>query len=287
MASPVSQLIINGLVTGSIYVLVALSLSLLFGVLGIPDFSQGALLMLGGFASYFLVTDAGLSLFLALPIAMVLVGVLGVVEQRVTFGYLEGRSEVALLILALALFIFYQNAAAILWTAESKTFPVPEVLNGSFGLLGGSASYANWLAIGLAALIVVAIHLFTRYTLTGTAMRAVAQNRDVAYLMGIDVDRVSMLTFGVASALSAMAGGLLGAIYSINPFMGTDEILRGFVVIILGGAGSVVGAAVGAVLLGLLESFSTFYVSSRFTTAIVFLTVIMILVFRPTGLGGG
>lgn len=287
MASPVSQLIINGLVTGSIYVLVALSLSLLFGILGIPDFSQGALLMLGGFSSYFLVTDFGLSLFFALPIAMVLVGILGIVEQRLTFGYLEGRSEVALLILALALFIFYQNAAAILWTAESKTFPVPELLDGSFGILGGSASYANWLAIALALVSVVTIHLFTRYTLTGTAMRAVAQDRDVAYLMGIDVDRISMLTFGVASALSAMAGGLLGAIYSINPFMGTSEILRAFVIIILGGAGNILGAAVGALFLGLLESFSTFYISSKFTTAIVFVAVIVILVFKPTGLGGG
>lgn len=286
MASPVSQLVINGLVTGSIYVLVALSLSLLFGILGIPDFSQGALLMLGGFSSYFLVTDVGLSLFFALPIAMVLVGLLGIVESRLTFSHLEGRSEVALLILALALFIFYQNAASLLWTSETRTFPVPEVLNGSFGGFGGSASYANWLAIVLAVVIVIAIHIFTRYTLTGTAMRAVAQDRDVAYLMGIDVDRISMLTFGVASALSAMAGGLLGAIFSINPFMGTDEILRGFVIIILGGAGSIIGATVGAFFLGLLESFSTFYVSSKFTTAIVFVAVMVILVFKPTGLGG-
>lgn len=286
MASPVSQLVINGLVTGSIYVLVALSLSLLFGVLGIPDFGQGALLMLGGFSSFFLVTDFGLSLFVALPIAMVLVGVLGVVEYRLTFKHLEGRSEVALLILALALFIFYQNTAALLWTSETKTFDVPHVLQGSMGVLGGSASYANWLAIALALVIVLAIHLFTRYTLTGTAMRAVAQDRDVAYLMGIDVDRISMLTFGVASALSAMAGGLLGSIFSINPFMGTDEILRAFVIIILGGAGNIIGATVGAFFLGLLESFSTFYVSSKFTTAIVFLAVMIILVFKPTGLGG-
>lgn len=286
MASPVSQLVINGLVTGSIYVLVALSLSLLFGVLGIPDFSQGALLMLGGFSSYFLVTDFGLSLFLALPIAMLLVGVLGIVESRLTFSHLEGRSEVALLILALALFIFYQNAASLLWTSETRTFDVPPVLQGSLGVFGGSASYANWLAIGLSVVIVVAIHVFTRYTLTGTAMRAVAQDRDVAYLMGINVDRISMLTFGVASALSAMAGGLLGAIFSINPFMGTDEILRGFVIIILGGAGNIIGATVGAFFLGLLESFSTFYVSSKFTTAIVFVAVMVILVFKPTGLGG-
>jgi branched-chain amino acid transport system permease protein len=285
MASPVSQLVINGLVTGSIYVLVALSLSLLFGILGIPDFSQGAVLMLGGFVSYFLVT-AGVTLFLAIPIAMVVVGIFGVIVSRLTFSYLEGRSEVALLILALALFIVYQNAASLLWTSQTRTFPVPDVLSGSFGVLGGSASYANWLVIVLALVMVAAIHLFTRYTLTGTAMRAVAQDRDTASLMGIDVQRITMLTFGVASALSAMAGGLLGAIFSIDPFMGTDEILRGFVIIILGGAGNVLAATVGAYFLGLLESFSTFYVTDRFTTAIVFLAVMVVLVFRPTGLGG-
>jgi len=117
-------------------------------------------------------------------------------------------------------------------------------------------------------------------------MRALAQDRDTAYLMGINVKRITMLTFGVASALSAMAGGLLGAIFSIDPFMGTGEILRGFVIIILGGAGNILGATVGAYFLGLLESFSTFYVTDRFTTAIVFLAVMVILVFRPTGLGG-
>lgn len=285
MASPVSQLVINGLVTGSIYVLVALSLSLLFGILGIPDFSQGAVLMLGGFVSYFLVTG-GVSLFLAIPLAMVVVGIFGVVVSRLTFSYLEERSEVALLILALALFIVYQNAASLLWTSKTRTFDIPEILSGSFGLFGGSASYANWLVIVLALLMVVAIHLFTQYTLTGTAMRALAQDRDTAYLMGINVKRITMLTFGVASALSAMAGGLLGAIFSIDPFMGTGEILRAFVIIILGGAGNILGATVGAYFLGLLESFSTFYITDRFTTAIVFLTVMVILVFRPTGLGG-
>lgn len=287
MSSPVTQLIINGLVQGSIYVLVALSLSLLFGVLEIPDFSQGALLMLGGYGSFILVKNFGLSLFVALPIVMIAVGLFGIVEYRLTFRYLEGRPEAAMLILALALFIVYQNVVALLMTGETRTFSVPSVLDGSFSVLGGSASYMNWLTIGLVVGIVVAIHLFTTRTLAGTAMRAVAQDRDVSYLMGIDVSRVSMLTFGGASALSAMAGGILGAVYSINPFMGTDEILRGFVIIILGGAGSILWATVGAFLLGLLEAFSSFYISGEFTTAIVFAVLMLILVFRPSGLGGG
>lgn len=287
MPSVIPQLIVNGLVTGSIYVLVALSLGLLFGVLGVPDYAQGALLMLGGFGTYFLVALYGVPFVLAVPAAMLLVGVLGVLEYRLTYHHVRERPEAITLVLSLAVFIFYQNAAVLLWTGESRKFEVPRILTESLTLFGGTATYLRWLTIALVFTMVAAIYVFIRYTTVGTAMRAISQDRDVAYLMGIDVDRVSMLTFGISSALSAMAGGLLGAIFPIDPFVGQSEVLRGFVIIILGGAGNIAGALVGGLVLGLVESFSVYYVSSEYTTAIVFLALIVALVIKPEGLTGG
>ena len=287
MASIIPQLIINGLVTGSIYVLVALSLGLLFGVLGVPDYAQGALLMLGGFGTYFLVSQSGVPFFLAVPAVMLVVGTLGAIEHRLTFHYVQDRPAAIMLVLSLAIFFFYQNLAVILWTGESKSFEVPAFLSETFTLFGATATYMRGLTIVLAVAMVAGIYLFIRYTMTGTAMRAISQDRDVAYLMGIDVDRVSMITFGIASALSAMAGGLLGAIFPVDPFIGQSEVLRGFVIIILGGAGNILGALVGGMALGLLESFSVFYLSSEYTTAIVFLVLILVLVAKPEGLTGG
>lgn len=287
MASIIPQLIVNGLVTGSIYVLVALSLGLLFGVLGIPDYAQGALLMLGGFGAYFLISLYGVPFVIAVPVVMVVVGILGAIEHRLTFHYVQDRPAAIMLVLSLALFIFYQNLAVILWTGESRQFDVPQILGESLSLFGASVTYMRWLTILLAVVMVGAIALFVRYTTIGTAMRAISQDRDVAHLMGIDVDRISMLTFGIASALSAMAGGLIGAIYPVSPFMGQSEVLRGFIIIILGGAGNILGALVGGLALGLLESLSLYYISSKYTTAIVFLVLIAVLVVKPEGLTGG
>lgn len=287
MSSIIPQLVVNGLVTGSIYVLVALSLGLLFGVLGVPDYAQGALLMLGGFGTFFLVSQYGVPFLLAVPAVMVTVGLLGAVEHRLTFHYVQDRPPAIMLVLSLAIFIFYQNLAVILWTGESRQFDIPQVLNETFTLFGATATHMRWLTIALAVAMVVALYLFVRFTTVGTAMRAISQNRDVAYLMGINVNRISVLTFGIASALSAMAGGLLGAIFPVDPFMGQSEVLRGFIIIILGGAGNIAGAFVGGMALGLLESLSMYYISSEYTTAIVFLVLIVTLVIKPEGLTGG
>jgi len=286
IASPVPQLILDGVLRGTIIVLVALSLSLLFGVLGVPDFSQASIVMVGGFTTFLLVTSGDIPIYVAVPIAIVLAVGTGVIEDRVIFSRFKDRDQSTLLVAALAMFIIYQNAAVLMFTGESKGIPIPDVLNETILIAGAATTVLRLVTIAVTGVIVVGLYLFITRTEKGTAIRAVEQNTEVAYLMGIDVDRIRALTFGIASGLSAVAGGLTGAIFSVNPFIGESEILLAFVIIILGGAGNLIGAVIGGYAIGLLESFTNFYITNRYTTAIIFTIVIVVLAFKPEGLLG-
>jgi branched-chain amino acid transport system permease protein len=280
-----AQLVANGVVTGGVYVLVALGLTLIFGVLGIVNFAHGEFYMLGGYIGLFAATALKLDFFAALTVAMLAVAVVGIVAERLVFKPLRRSDPTATIISSFGLAVVMQNAALLLFGAEPQMIrtgfsrsPV------SFGEVFLTMQRALVPIFAVAAVIV--LHLVLRHTWAGRALRAAAQNPIVASLAGIDIERVAIGTFAIGAALAAAAGVLMGAVFLMQPGIGSMIALKAFTVVILGGMGNFYGAVGAGFLLGVAESLTAGYLTNEFKDIVAFLLVIAVLLLRPAGLFG-
>ena len=278
------QQIVNGLILGGSYTLIALGLTMIYGILYIANFAHGGVYMLGAFASCFLLTMFGIGFFPAMLISMVGTAVLGIVIERVVFRPLTNAPHANGFIAALGLFFILEGMAAILWGHDYRTFPAvyPQIVH----FLGISLSLQRVLVIGVTVILIIILYLVIQKTTVGRTIRAVSQESRAAVLVGISANRVSALTFAIGSALAAAAGTLLGPIFLVYPQMGNAPITKAFVVIILGGMGSIPGAILGGFIVGIVESLGVTYISSTFMDLYAFIVLIIILMFKPRGLMG-
>jgi branched-chain amino acid transport system permease protein len=276
----------NGIMLGLNYALIALGLSLIFGIMGIVNFAHGEMYMLGGYVAYYLVGRFGLNFFVTIVAAVIMVGLLGVFLEKVLFRPLTTRPKEALtsLIAAVGLAWVLQMLAVICFGDLDRN--VPSAFKGIIRMGGVVITKERLAAIIIGITLIVLLNLFLLRTRTGRAIRAVAQDKEAAALQGVQVGRVSSLSFGVGCALAAAAGALMAPIFSINPFLGGEVILKAFLVVILGGMGSIPGAMLGGLVLGFTESFGSLFFTVPTVSVITFIFIIIILIVRPQGLLG-
>ncbi|MFS8581308.1 MAG: branched-chain amino acid ABC transporter permease [Limnochordales bacterium] len=280
------QQLLNGLVTGSAYALIALGYTMVYGVLQLINFAHGEIYMVGAFVGLLLVTVVKLPFLAALPLAMLAAALVGVTVEFVAYRPLRRSSRLAVLISAIGMSIFLQNVALWIFGPATRSFPPPfQVSVLQIGPL--RTNTLALLTLGVALVMMVGLHYLVRHTKTGKAMRAVAQDRDTAALMGINVNRTIALTFLIGSSLAAAAGVMVGMLFNaVVPTMGVMPGLKGFVAAVLGGIGNIPGAMLGGIVLGLAETMGVALLSSQWRDAIAFAILILVLLYKPSGLLG-
>lgn len=276
------QLVLNGLTLGSVYGLVALGLTLVYGILHVPNFSHGALYMVGAYVAFFLMTDYGINYWVAILGAAAVVGVLGVLSERLVFHPLRDAPPIHDKIAAIGILLFLEAGVMAIWGADFRRMQTP--YNEIVEIFGLTAPAQRLLIIVGAFVLVGALHLFLKKTILGSTIIAMAQNREGASLVGINATQVSMLTFFISGALAAVAAGLFAPINLVFPSMGHLVIMKAFVIIVLGGMGSIPGAIIGGLIIGFAESFAGFYISTHYKDLVAFLLLVVILSVRPEGL---
>ena len=279
----VAQTIVNGLVIGALYALMAIGLSLVYGVMRVVNITHGDLAMLGGYLTYFLWSWAGISPPLALlPVMAVMFGV-GVLMHRAVLERVVGRPLLASLMLTFGLSAFIWNTAEAVFTTRVRGI---QYLTDPVSVAGVSMSGSYLLGFALAVLLTGGLFAFLRYTLWGKAVRATSQNADVAMGCGIDTARVRTVAFGLGAALAAAAGNIVAMTGFIYPAMGFLYLAKAFTIVVLGGLGSPTGALIAAFVYGLLESGGTQVLSARVAHALPFVILVATLMLRPSGLFG-
>jgi len=279
---------INGVVLGSLYVLVALGLTLVYGVLVQINFAHADIVTLGAFSAYFLMHGfwggAGGGYAAGIVVALVVGGILGWVMNAAVFAPLRGRrSELLPLIATIGVSVTMENAMLACFGPIPYAFDSP--FSGDVIRFGGTyITVQNALIIAVSVMTIGLLYAFLRFTFLGKALRAVAQNRDAAALMGINPDRQVMLTFVIASALAGMAGAMLGPVLVLTPFAGTSVIVKAFAIVIIGGFGNIDGTILAGLLVGLIESYTTQYLGPGMIDIVVFALLLTTLAVRPTGL---
>jgi branched-chain amino acid transport system permease protein len=285
----VGQQIINGLFLGSIYALFALGYTLVFGVLDILNLAHAAVFMLAAFAALSLVGTFHLNILVALPLAVLLAGLLGLVLERVAFRPLRDRadSNITGLISSLAAAAVFEALALEIWGPNVSRFPFDTLPDKLVPLFGGVVSRLQLTIIGVAVVLFLALYWLVRGTRLGREVRAVAESPRAARVLGVDVDRVIAASFFISSALGGAAGVLFGlAFNSVSPDMGRSVELKGLAVIIVGGMGSMPGAVVAGFALGLIEVFVVAHLGGSYRDVVSFAGLFLILVLRPRGLFG-
>lgn len=277
-----AQQILNGLVTGSVYSLVALGLTLIYGTMNVPNFAHGQLFMFGAYLSYTLVMRAGVHYWIAMAIAVVTLAIAGAVLERSVFRPLRHAPPLNSMIAALGVMLLLEAVAQNIWGPEFRHTDTP--YGGIVSLFGLPVAAHRLILLGAAAASMMALLVFLTRTTAGAAIRATAQNPEAALLVGIDTGRVAMATFAISAALAAVAGALIAPISLVYPAMGTVVTLKAFVIVVLGGMGSVTGALIGGYLLALAESLGGTYVSATYQDLIAFVVLALVFTFRPAGL---
>ncbi|GAB2733769.1 branched-chain amino acid ABC transporter permease [Melaminivora jejuensis] len=276
------QQLLNGLTLGGIYGLVALGLTLVYGILHVPNFAHGGFYMIGAFVAFQAMVAWSWGYWAAMLLAAVAVAVLGLLSERLVFNPLRNASPLHPKIASIGLLLFLEAGAQALWGADFQRMPTPYT---SLVELGSVTVPAQRLLIIAAAFaLMVALHLFLTRTITGSTIVAMAQNREGASLVGIDANRVAMMTFAISGALAAVAAALYAPINLVYPAMGHLVITKAFVIIILGGMGSIPGAVLGGLIIGFAESFGAYYISTDYKDIIAFVLLVVILSMRPEGL---
>jgi len=276
------QQIFNGLVTGSIYTLIALGLTIIFGILGIAHFAHGSVAMSGGYLAYFLMKLLGLPLLPAAVLAMAAGAALGALLERVAYRPVRDAPPINAFIVALGLTLIIEKLNLLLFGFNQII--IPNDFSGIVQIGQLAMPTLRLFVLASSVVLVVMLTWIIQKTWMGMAIRAVAQNRSAAVLMGINVNKVSMFVFALSSALGVAAGILIGALFAIAPGVSEGLVIKGFAVLILGGLGSIPGAIVGGIVLGLSEAFSSSLISSGYKDVISFLLMIAVLIIRPEGL---
>lgn len=278
-----AQAALNGLVIGAMYMLMAVGFTLTFGIMRVVNFAHGEFYMLGAFTAFFTYVYWEMPFVVCMAIAAVTVGILGMLIERTLIQPFRS-DEMSGMIATLAISVIIQNGAVLLWGPSPRA--MPDIVTGTLAVGPFSFPWSRLVVIVAAALIFAAFWLFMQRTRLGRAMRAVAQDTETALLQGIRVNYIYPLAFGLSVALAALAGALMGPVFSVSPFVGLTPMLKAFVVVILGGLGSVPGAVVGGLLLGMIESFTATIFGSLVSDILQLLLVILILLVRPAGLLG-
>ncbi len=280
------QQLINGLFLGSIYALMALGYTMVYGIIKLINFAHGEIYMIGAFIGYFLLNQFQMGFFPALLLAMAGSALLGVLIEFLAYRPLRKSTRIAALITAIGVSYFLQNIMIYFFSSDTRPFPqVIELQNYQIGFLRISNIQLLILAVSLVLMIV--LQLIVQKTKMGKAMRAVSVDADAAQLMGINVNRTISFTFALGSALAAAGGMLIGLYYnSIDPMMGVVPGLKSFVAAVLGGIGIIPGAALGGFVIGLLETLTTALGFSDYKDAVVYGVLILILLIRPAGILG-
>jgi branched-chain amino acid transport system permease protein len=281
----VLQLIINGLLLGGMYALISIGLTLIFGVLEIINFAHGEFLMLAMYAAFWLFQLYGIDPYLSMVIILPLFFLIGVLVQRVTIQPIINAPPLNQIFMTVGLSMVLQNVALFVWTADYRT--VKTTYSGlTLKTAGLLISFPRLVAFLLAMGLIAALLIFLKKTYTGKAIRALAQERKAAMLMGINVYRTYQIAFGIGSACVGAAGAMLIPVYFVFPSVGSLFVLIAFVVVILGGYNSLIGSLIGGLMIGVVESFSGFFISPHLKEAIYFVIFILILLFKPAGLFG-
>ena len=278
------QQAINGIVLGSLYVLVALGLTLIYGVLVQINFAHADIVTIGAFAAYFFMFALGGNYLVSIAVALIVGAVLGLLINAAIFAPLRARSELLPLIATIGVSILLQNAMLLAFG------PIPYAFDSPYStrvirLWGGMfITGQNLIIIAVSTLAIALLYAFMKFTYLGKALRAVAQDRETAGLMGINPNAIIMLTFVIACALAGMGGAMLGPVLVLTPFAGTSVIVKAFAIVIIGGFGNFDGTILAGLLVGLIESYTTQYLGPGMIDIIVFALLLVMLAIRPTGL---
>ncbi len=281
------QQILNGLTAGSVYALIALGYTMIYGILGLINFAQGELYMAGAFATVLLLSVYEVNFFVAFLFGMGVAAVLGVILERVAFRPLRGSHPLVPLISAIGASIFLQSLALLLFGPADRAFP-RHFEFATLDIAGVNISTLQVAILGAALFFMVLLVVFVKYTKFGKAIVATALDQETARLMGINVDRMIAITFLIGSALSGAAGIMMAIYYNATyPRMGLLPGLKAFSAAVLGGVGNIPGAIVGGLILGVAENLGAGYLSSGYKDAVAFAILIVVLLVRPSGLLGG
>ena len=278
------NVLVFGLLLGGIYGLVSIGLNLIFGVVRIVNFAQGELVMFGMYGSYYAYAFLGINPYLSVFVVAPLVGLLGVAIQRLVIQPLHNESNMQIFA-TFGLLMLFQNIMLML--SRGEAYSIGGQVGSTVLTVGDiKISVVRLVTLVATTLITIGLHLFLRHTMMGKSIRAVTQDKRAARVMGINVERTFLFTFGVGAALAGMAGALLTPIYSITPAIGGNFILAAFAVVVLGGLGSVWGAYIGGLIVGVVEAFAGYYIDPALKNAIWFIIFLVVLIVRPSGLLG-
>ena len=280
--------LINGLSLGSVYALIALGYTMVYGIAKMLNFAHGDVIMVGGYICFCAMSYLGLPPLVGVVLAIVGCTVLGIVIERLAYKPLRGAGSLDVLITAICVSYFLENAALLIWKSDPKTFPnlidLPSLTLFDGGL---TVSATTIVTIVVCVLIMVGLMLYTGKTRMGKAMRACSEDRGAATLMGINVNSTISLTFAIGSGLAAIAGVLMCTAYPVlTPTVGMMPGIKAFTAAVFGGIGSIPGAFLGGILLGVIETFTKAYISTQLSDAVVFAILIVVLLIKPTGLLG-
>ena len=280
--------LISGISLGSVYAIIALGYTMVYGIAKMLNFAHGDVIMVGAYVSFCVTTYLGLPAWVSVLAAMAVCTLLGITIEGLAYKPLRGADSLAVLITAIGVSFFLQNLALKIWGSAPKSFS-SVVGTGSVKLFGGqlTITYTTLTTLLACVVIMVGLNLFTGKTKMGKAMRAVSEDKDAALLMGINVNRTISMTFAIGSALAAVAGVLLCSAYPLlMPTTGSMPGIKAFTAAVFGGIGSIPGAMLGGILLGVIQTFSQAYISTELSDAIVFAVLIIVLLVKPTGLLG-
>jgi branched-chain amino acid transport system permease protein len=280
----VGQVIISGLLAGALYSMVALGLALIYGVMRVINIAHGTILMLGAYTTFWWFRLLGINPFVSLLVSLPLMFLLGMLLQRTLVTRVVDAPELSSLLLTFGISIALVNLAQLAFTSDVRSV---EFLTGAFLVGPFAVSKSRFIAFAFAIAITAIAFWFLQRTKLGKAIRATSQSSDVAMVCGINVQRIHLYSFGIASALAAAGGSLVAVIVAIQPEMGQVYTFKSFLVIVLGGAGNYPGALLGGMLLGLVEQLSSLFLTAQVSEAVAYVLLVLVLLLRPTGLLGG
>ncbi|MEB7773103.1 branched-chain amino acid ABC transporter permease [Kurthia gibsonii] len=281
------QQLINGISLGSIYALIALGYTMVYGIIKLINFAHGDVFMVGAFVGFYAVTSWQMGFFPALIIAMTLCAILGVVIERLAYKRLRNSTRIAALITAIGVSLLIEYVTIYIRGAQPEAYPKDLVANKQFNLFGADISSQSLLILGVSITLMILLQFIVHKTKVGKAMRAVSHDAEAAKLMGINVDNTISATFAIGSALAGAAGVIFGLYYTkIDPLMGVIPGMKAFVAAVLGGIGSIPGAMTGGMILGVIETIVSAVGFSLWRDAAAFIILIIILIFRPAGIFG-
>ena len=279
------QAIISGILVGGVYALIGIGLTIIFGVMRVINFAHGELMMVGMYMTYFLFTVAGIDPFVSIVITIPLMFLFGGVLQKVFINRIIGTLPQNQILLTIGLGLIMSNSIMLAFTSDYKILTT-SYSSSSINIAGISVSEPLTISFLITAVITAALYWFLMKTDTGQAMRATSQDREAAQLMGINVQRMSILAFGLGASLAGTAGALISPTYYIFPQVGSAFTLKAFVIVVLGGMGSVIGATLGGIIIGIVESVGAVTISSDWKDVLVFVIFLLVLLVKPSGLMG-